>query len=749
MNILFSCILIIIFIFNILSFNFANSSILQSQISLRYINFKTNNGIYKTNSSFYIVDYDKHLIKSNDSINWEYCIIDNKNNSKISVDLIYSQNNNDNILIITKLNSSSSIVSVSNDGESWVQNILSNITFDGISPHHTIPNLLIGWSNIFLPSKDSWCQFYSSTDMGITWNSINNNSITQCNIVWEEKKPEFYGIHNNDEKLNPKNNIVYKYNVNNNSMVQLFNNATDLTYTENFIYFKINRTVYYKSRKNNIKNDYEGFIPVIINERDPSVMELSILGDSIDSLYISDSLMVGRFNFYVLNTEGSVTFNVNNITHNEISFEEIKSFTNSFILKIYSSTPPMEVFNFKLNNVGTEWSRLVSKNSQVEDYFPNPIKMISDAQIPGLVIMYANNDTVTNSIYPSSPIGVFISDNFSNWSPLLNESYTDGQLPIISVGGFGSCIVISHHDGNQRKLSYTFDQGKTLNSIEMDNDNIEIVSIFNSDFNSCKFLVNDETDSTYSIDLTPVLPEVCKEDQLNYFSSSCSLGKMTQYYTVKNGEGCYLDKSPILSTTSCECSYEDFKCEDNYELEYDQNTINDLTGTNKTNSQYKFGCTPKSNKKSCKDGEWYFETKGYKLIQGTQCEGGLLNSTLSVPEYMQCNNFINPESNELSSSSSSKYLIKNGMVVFSSITLASTLSISLILFAIHKRKEIKKKIFNRSNDIKNGNELLLFDDEEYQLENKNKNKNNNHNHNNNYIKNNITDNMNNNLNEDT
>lgn len=124
------------------------------------------------------------------------------------------------------------------------------------------------------------------------------------------------------------------------------------------------------------------------------------------------------------------------------------------------------------------------------------------------------------------------------------------------------------------------------------------------------------------VDMSSVFRYSCKAEDYKTWSPSdgrsgrlCLLGRKEVYERRIGHSNCYNGQNydrPI-SVENCPCNREDFECDYGYK---------DNMGTQLCTVDSSFNFDPHAVPLSCKPGEFYNRTKGYRKIPGDTCEGG-------------------------------------------------------------------------------------------------------------------------------
>jgi len=249
---------------------------------------------------------------------------------------------------------------------------------------------------------------------------------------------------------------------------------------------------------------------------------------------------------------------------------------------------------------------------------------------PGLIV-------ATGTIKPSlstqpkvERIHTFLSrDNGKSWSNI----YVNGT--IYEFGAYGSLLVMADCViENTKTLLYSFDQGKSVQSVDMPGayDVINIVTDPENANTKFVILAQDENDvpSVLTLDISGSdLPRACADADMIDFQSTCLLGVQTTYSVVNEGVRCVLTNKPeIESAVICNCTIDDFECDIGY-----TRTSNDTDPT--LTCALTGSSSPSTTQSDCDNGaETYTVTRGFRKVAGTKCINGVENQY--NPNILKC-----------------------------------------------------------------------------------------------------------------
>eukprot|EP01102_Stenamoeba_stenopodia_P022955 TRINITY_DN9759_c0_g1_i1.p1 TRINITY_DN9759_c0_g1~~TRINITY_DN9759_c0_g1_i1.p1 ORF type:complete len:780 (-),score=81.96 TRINITY_DN9759_c0_g1_i1:52-2391(-) len=207
-------------------------------------------------------------------------------------------------------------------------------------------------------------------------------------------------------------------------------------------------------------------------------------------------------------------------------------------------------------------------------------------------------------------------------------------------GDNGGLFVMTASTGPITRLSYTWNDGVTINSCEFTEVPTEITYIMPGIGISSSSMVllgarqneNDTNGVLIEVDFSKSLPRKCQgiENAGNetsdfeywtpddpYSASQCLNGERVVYVRRKRGVACYLgeDYQSVVTTESCPCSLSDYECEYCFDLD-------EATGECKLICHEVPDFSPAADE--CKNEDFYWSgASGYRLIAGNTCQGGL------------------------------------------------------------------------------------------------------------------------------
>ncbi|XP_061183965.1 VPS10 domain-containing receptor SorCS1-like [Saccostrea echinata] len=256
--------------------------------------------------------------------------------------------------------------------------------------------------------------------------------------------------------------------------------------------------------------------------------------------------------------------------------------------------------------------------------------IVSKPEAPGLILAHGR---VGDSLYNGVQARVFTSrDGGLSWKQAPFVGYY--HLNILDQGGVITAIL---QDNKTNIVYYSIDEGSTWYSHEFADDKMIVDGVLNEPgINTLMVSVygrlNEEGDrQMVQLNFTDVLPKKCSDfDYENWtvFERGCILGRKMVYHRRKADAKCFNGRDyerPTKSST-CLCSDKDYECDYGYEL---TDTVNKI-------------CTRASwfdeslIKVSCKGGQAYNKSQGYRKVAADHCVGGVENSDKYRPIVAMC-----------------------------------------------------------------------------------------------------------------
>lgn len=260
----------------------------------------------------------------------------------------------------------------------------------------------------------------------------------------------------------------------------------------------------------------------------------------------------------------------------------------------------------------------------------------SSASALGMMFGLGNVGLKLNSLDdPNNDVALFFTkDAGITWKEVVKGRY------IWEFGDQGTVLVIVETGVEVDTLKYSLDLGDSWIDYQFSTDKkyfVEDIATVPSD-NSLKFILvvkdADVSNDIFTIDFTNVYPRQCDlpldtedsiGDDYEFFTPQhpalkdrCLFGHETKYLRRKSTSNCFVGMAPLYLASkvvkNCECTREDYECDYNYELSKD--------GTCKLVA----GLESKKGDEICKNkdvNEWW-EPTGYRKLQRSTCDGGLL-----------------------------------------------------------------------------------------------------------------------------
>lgn len=236
---------------------------------------------------------------------------------------------------------------------------------------------------------------------------------------------------------------------------------------------------------------------------------------------------------------------------------------------------------------------------------------------------------------------VFISrDAGLTWKQILKTYY------FFHMGDHGGILVAVKYfksKGETREILYSTDEGDTWSSAEFFSNDLKIYGLMTeTNSNSTIFTlfgseVSEHRWSIIKVDLIKAFKYNCTEDDYKFWSPSsqsgtsimpCILGLQESYKRRLPAANCYngVDFSRPKSTQVCECNVWDFECDFGFKrISKNAPCIRDRSI---------ISYDPYKIPQSCRPGQFYNRTKGYRKLDDDVCINGL--STVYLPQKIPC-----------------------------------------------------------------------------------------------------------------
>ncbi|ROT66468.1 hypothetical protein C7M84_015499 [Penaeus vannamei] len=248
--------------------------------------------------------------------------------------------------------------------------------------------------------------------------------------------------------------------------------------------------------------------------------------------------------------------------------------------------------------------------------------VLSKKSAPGLIIA---TGTIGASL-KGHPALYLSSDAGINWSEVLigNYLYTFGDH-----GGVIVAVQMYKAGAETNELRYSTDDGETWQTFQFFQEKLRIFALLTEPGENTTIFTlfgsrieHEHQWIIIKVDMSSVFRYSCKAEDYKTWSPSdgrsgrlCLLGRKEVYERRIGHSNCYNGQNydrPI-SVENCPCNREDFECDYGYK---------DNMGTQLCTVDSSFNFDPHAVPLSCKPGEFYNRTKGYRKIPGDTCEGG-------------------------------------------------------------------------------------------------------------------------------
>ncbi|KAF2076381.1 hypothetical protein CYY_002338 [Polysphondylium violaceum] len=510
-----------------------------------------------------------------------------------------------------------------------------------------------------------------STDFGISWKDISGGkALYKAGLVlppyWDPVSGGIFAVLDKFENSLPWLTFT---NDTGKSFTKLVSNVIEINSTPQFTYLGVSDAknvgqsfLYVRSNTQPVNNNQMGFLECSFPfGNDVIANEFRIIDDTDGAIWMGVVLYslnknANRYgNIYVSNDRGNVyTLSKENVAFlgDSFDFSPLFGVPGSFLANVVvntgvDSSQPLLTQSWITYDNGGRWNRLTAPNDTETDTCTNcylnvhglsaftdftrgygPFYTIENG--PGLIVATGTIKPALSTQPKTDRIKTFLSrDNGLNWSTI----YKTGT--IYEFGAYGSLLVMADCvTGDTNELLYSFDQGKTVKTVQMPGA-YDIINIVTDPQNAnTKFIIlaqdSNDVATVLSLDISGAdLPPACTDNDYLDFQSTCLLGEQITYSVVAPGKSCVITTKPEASAvTICNCTVDDFECDIGYtETGNDTSTlVCALTGN--TNSS--------STKTDCDNGaKEYTVTRGFRKVAGSKCQGGVENqykpSTLMCP----------------------------------------------------------------------------------------------------------------------
>ncbi|XP_066145381.1 sortilin-related receptor-like [Euwallacea fornicatus] len=239
--------------------------------------------------------------------------------------------------------------------------------------------------------------------------------------------------------------------------------------------------------------------------------------------------------------------------------------------------------------------------------------------------------------------GVYISlDGGLTWRQTLRELY------LFNMGDHGGILsAVKYHKtkGETRSILFSTDEGETWNITQFHNDEIRLYGLMTEPgenttvFTMFGSLPKEHNWIIVKADFSKALPKMCTEEDYKMWSPSqsddtrsyipCVMGEQTTYQRRLRYARCLngQDYTRVVSKKPCDCDVLDFECDFGF-----KKVLNKVPRC--VQDKIFISYDPFKAPESCKPGEFYMRTKGYRKIPGDQCVQGFGQHYL--PDNVPC-----------------------------------------------------------------------------------------------------------------
>ncbi|CAG9863395.1 unnamed protein product [Phyllotreta striolata] len=237
--------------------------------------------------------------------------------------------------------------------------------------------------------------------------------------------------------------------------------------------------------------------------------------------------------------------------------------------------------------------------------------------------------------------GVYISlDGGVTWRQTLRDLYF---FNMGDHGGILTAVKYFRTKGETRFIEYSTDEGRSWNTTHFHNEKMRLYGLMTEPGENTTVFTMFGSWPEYhqwiivKIDLTKVFDRSCTKDDYKMWTPSyskenrnyipCPMGKQTTYQRRMPLANCLigLDYVREISSVNCECDLNDFECDFGFAKAGSPSRC--VRESNATVDLYKVPPT-------CKPGDYYNRTKGYRKISGDACIGGFESHYL--PDSVPC-----------------------------------------------------------------------------------------------------------------
>lgn len=298
------------------------------------------------------------------------------------------------------------------------------------------------------------------------------------------------------------------------------------------------------------------------------------------------------------------------------------------------TAPTTDDDGLPINNCAKDCSLHLSQKFSSLYPVTRSVSIMSSKSAPGVIMASG----VVGKSLKGHP-GVYISrDAGLTWKQILKDYH------FFNMGDHGGILVAVKYfksKGETNEILYSTDEGEKWMSTDFHSTNLKVYGLMTEpDTNTTIFtLFGSEQDEhrwlIIKVDLKNAFTSNCTEDDYKFWAPGndtfmpCVLGLQDTYQRRKPHANCYNGvgyERPIRQEI-CKCSRWDFDCDFGFSR---TGTENSPCVRNRTVTNY----DPYAIPSSCKPGQYYKRTKGYRKIEGDVCIEG--QSSQFVPQSIPC-----------------------------------------------------------------------------------------------------------------
>ncbi|XP_063907725.1 sortilin-related receptor-like isoform X2 [Zophobas morio] len=257
--------------------------------------------------------------------------------------------------------------------------------------------------------------------------------------------------------------------------------------------------------------------------------------------------------------------------------------------------------------------------------------ILSSKSIPGIIIA---TGVVGKSL--DGHRGVYVSNDAGlTWRQVLNDSYL---FNMGDHGGILTAIEFSKLNGETRYILYSTDEGEKWQQAKFHSENIRLYGLTTEPGeNTTMFIVfgslpEDQQWTIFKLELRNAFKYNCSKDDYTTWPSSnqnnisCVLGQQLTYQRRKRHANCYGGENfdTSISIVPCSCDFRDYLCDFGFVRSDEGHCVRNASIVD---NPYNVPIT-------CKLGEFYNRSRGYRKIPGDVCIDGVENRYL--PEEVPC-----------------------------------------------------------------------------------------------------------------